>query len=86
MPSFCVLLYKWCSDLLSLRLGGPVRYNPDCAKSLGRLAVNLDVLKLQRQMKELTDALRYLEHPLNQRLVCERMALGYARALSNQEQ
>jgi DNA polymerase-3 subunit delta' len=85
LGSFCGLLYKWCADLLSLRLTGRLRYNPDCAKSLGQLAVNSDVLKLQRFMKELTAALRYLEHPLNPRLVCERMALGYTRALSTQE-
>ena len=85
LGSFSGLLYKWCADLLSLRLTGRLRYNPDCAKSLGQLAVNSDVLKLQRLMKELTAAVRYLEHPLNPRLVCERMALGYTRALSTQE-
>ena len=83
--AFCVMLYKWCADLLCLRLAGRVRYNPDYAKPLGQLAVNLDVMKLQKLMKELTAALRYLEHPLNQRLVCERMALGYARVLSARE-
>ena len=83
--SFCNLLYKWCADLLSLRLAGRVRYNPDYAKSLSQLAVNLDVLKLQRFIKELTDVLRYLEHPLNQRLVSEKMALGYTRALAAEE-
>jgi hypothetical protein len=29
--------------------------------------------------------LRYLEHPLNQRLVCEKIALGYTRALAAEE-
>jgi len=85
MGSFCSLLYKWCADLLSLRLAGRVRYNPDYAKSLGQLAVNLDVLKLQRFIKELTDVLRYLEHPLNQRLVSEKLAVGYTRALAAEE-
>jgi DNA polymerase-3 subunit delta' len=86
MGSFGGLLYKWCADLLSLRLAGRVRYNLDYAKSLGQLAVNLDALTLQKLMKELTGVLRYLEHPLNQRLVCERMALGYTRALAAREQ
>jgi len=80
------MLYKWCADLLCLRLAGRVRYNPDYAKPLAQLAVNLDVLKLQKLIKELTEALRYIEHPLNPRLVRERMTLGYARALSAQEQ
>ena len=85
LGSFCTLLYKWCGDLLSLSLGGRVRYNPDYAKSLSQLAVNFDVLKLQRFTKELTEVLRYLEHPLNQRLVCEKMALGYTRVLAAEE-
>jgi len=85
LGSFCTLLYKWCGDLLSLNLGGRVRYNPDYAKSLSQLAVNFDVLKLQRFTKELTEVLRYLEHPLNQRLVCEKIALGYTRALAAEE-
>jgi DNA polymerase-3 subunit delta' len=86
LGSFCVLLYKWCADLLALRLGGRIRYNPDHAKSLSQLAVNFDVLRLQRFVKELTDVLRYLEHPLNQRLVCEKVALGYTRVLAAEEQ
>jgi DNA polymerase-3 subunit delta' len=82
---FCGLLYKWCADLMAVRLARRVRYNPDYAQSLAEFAVNLDVLKLQRLMKELTVQLRYLEHPLNQKLVIEQAALSYVRALSPQE-
>jgi DNA polymerase-3 subunit delta' len=82
--AFCRLLYKWCADLIAMRLAGRVRYNPDCAQSLAALAVNLDVLKLQRLLKELTVQMRYLEHPLNQKLVTEKAALSYTRALSPQ--
>ena len=81
VAAFCGLLYKWCADLIGLRLAGKIRYNPDYAQPLEQLAVNSDVLKLQKLMKDLTVQLRYLEHPLNQRLVCEKVALSYARAI-----
>lgn len=83
--AFCTLLYKWCADLLGQRLAGRIRYNPDYAKPLAQLAVNLDVLKVQALMRELSGTLRFIEHPLNPRLVCERAALGYVRAVSGQE-
>jgi DNA polymerase-3 subunit delta' len=85
VAAFCTLLYKWCADLLSQRLAGRIRYNPDYAKPLAQLAVNLDVLKVQALMRELSGTLRFIEHPLNPRLVCERAALGYVRAVTGQE-
>ena len=83
-PKF-IVVYVFVAAALFVHFRGRVRYNPDYAKPLEKLAVNLDVLKLQKLMKELTAALGYIEHPLNQRLVCERMALGYARAVSARE-
>jgi DNA polymerase-3 subunit delta' len=85
VAAFCRLLYKWCADLITMRLANRVRYNPDCAQPLAALAVNLDVLKLQRLLKELTVQMRYLEHPLNQKLVGERAALSYTRLVSAQD-
>jgi DNA polymerase-3 subunit delta' len=85
VPLLCQLLYRWCYDLLSLRLAGQVRYNPDYAKSLRRLADNIDVLRLQELIKELVIASRALEHPLNARLVIERLAIRYSRSISTQE-
>ena len=81
LPSFWGLLYRWCYDLMELRASGSVRYNPDYIKSLGALAANMDLQRLHHFMKELLVTGRALEHPLNPRLVCERLAIGYARTV-----
>ena len=73
-------LYRWCYDLVSLRIAGQVRYNPDHAKPLAQLAVRADMTKMMDFIKELLAALRSQEHPLNSRLVVERLAVGYIRA------
>ena len=80
----CGLLYRWCYDLLSLRLGGRVRYNPDYVKSLRRLADNAEVLCGAGCSRILVVALRALEHPLNARLVIERLAIQYTRTIARQ--
>ncbi len=85
VPMLCQLLYRWCYDLVSLRLANQVRYNPDYAENLRRLADNADVLQLDSLMKDLIAAARALEHPLNPRLVIEQLAIRYARMIANQE-
>ena len=82
LPMLCSLLYRWCYDVLSLRLGGRVRYNPDYAKSLRRIADNADVLRLHGLIRELDSASRALEHPLNARLVIEQLAIRYTRTIA----
>jgi len=72
--------YRWCYDLVSLRIAGHLRYNPDHAKPLAELAVKADMAKMMDFIKELLAALRSQEHPLNSRLVVERLAIGYIRA------
>jgi DNA polymerase-3 subunit delta' len=73
-------LYRWCYDLVCLRIAGQVRYNPDHAKPLAELAVRADMRKMMGFIKELLAALRSQEHPLNSRLVVERLTVGYIRA------
>jgi DNA polymerase III subunit delta' len=85
LPLLCELLYRWCYDLLALRLAGQVRYNPDYAKTLARLADNANVLHLQSLVAELNGAGRALEHPLNARLAIERLTIHYTRAISAEE-
>jgi DNA polymerase-3 subunit delta' len=80
-PLLCGFLYSWCYDLLALRLGGRTRYNTDYAKPLSALAVTINVIHVQGFLKEIAIASRYLDHPLNQRLVCERLAINYTRAM-----
>ena len=84
MPTMYHLLYRWCHDLVSARIAGRVRYNPDCAENLLRLADNADVLELDSLAKELIAALRALDHPLNPRLVIEQLAIRYTRMMARQ--
>ena len=85
LPLLCGLLYRWCYDLMSLRLGGRVRYNPDYTKSLRGIADNADVLQLQGLIRDLVSASRALEHPLNARLAIEQLAIRYTRTLARRE-
>jgi DNA polymerase III subunit delta' len=85
LSTFWAFLYRWCYDLAASGAAGQVRYNPDYAKSLSRIAVNLDQQRLQQFVKELVLVAQSLEHPLNARLVSERLAIGYTRAVANQE-
>ena len=84
LRQFWDLLCRWCYDLMALRLANRVRYNPDYAEKLGRLADNADVLELGNMVKELTAAGRALDHPLNPRLVVEQLAIRYTRAIAAQ--
>ena len=81
----CELLQRWCYDLLSLRLAGQVRYNPDYAEKLRWIADNADVHRLQSLIRELGTAAGALEHPLNPRLVIEQLAIQYTRMVSRQQ-
>lgn len=85
LPMLCNLLYRWCYDVLSLRLGGRVRYNPDYAKSLRRIADNAEVLRVQGLIRDIVSASRALEHPLNARLAIEQLAIRYIRTIARRE-
>jgi DNA polymerase III subunit delta' len=78
-------LQRWCYDLLLYKSAGRVRYNPDCAQILHRLAARVASSALTRFMRELQVVARTLEHPLNYRLVMERCLFGYKRALTVSE-
>jgi DNA polymerase-3 subunit delta' len=74
-------LQRWCHDLLLARTVHDVRYNPDRAQILHQLAVRLDPQRLLEVLKDLQSTARFLEHPLNARLVAERCLIGYRRLL-----
>jgi DNA polymerase-3 subunit delta' len=78
-------LQRWCYDLLLYKSAGRVRYNPDCAQILHRLAVRATPHALTQYMRELQVVARTLEHPLNPRLVMERCLFGYRRVLTVSE-
>ena len=78
-------LQRWCYDLLALASGGAIRYNPDCAQILHRQAARVGRRRLLRFCRDLFDTARWLEHPLNARLVAERCLIGYRNAISGSD-
>ncbi len=75
-------MQRWCHDLLLARAVRSVRYNPDCAQILHQLANRLNLQRLTGFLRDLQSVVRFLEHPLNPRLVAERCLIGYKRALT----
>ncbi len=74
-------LQRWTYDLLSVRSGGPVRYNPDYQKALGQIAAKLRAIDLARYHRLLLRQQRTVNHPLNARLNIEQMLLSYAAVM-----
>jgi DNA polymerase-3 subunit delta' len=73
-------LQKWTFDLLLQRHAGVVRYNPDFSRAIETLAAGIEPLALLRYHHELVRFQRVVEHPLNARLLFERLFIDYARA------
>jgi DNA polymerase-3 subunit delta' len=74
-------LQKWAFDLVSHKVAGRVRYNPDYADAVAATAQRLDLtgaLRFQRQMVRLQ---RIVSHPLNARLFLEHLLLEYGALL-----
>ncbi len=74
-------LQQWCYDLASAKFTGKVRYNPDLADSIKKLAEKLEPFELDRYQKELLVARREALHPLNARLQLESLFLSYRQMM-----
>ncbi|MFA5371157.1 MAG: DNA polymerase III subunit delta' [Sideroxydans sp.] len=72
-------LQQWCHDLASAKLAGSVRYFPDRASMILKLADSISMPGLMRYQKELLVARRAANHPLNQRLLIESLLLSYCQ-------
>lgn len=70
-------LQQWCHDLASAQLAGSVRYFPEQAGELGKLACGVSSVALMRFQKELLEARRAAFHPLNPKLSLESLLLSY---------
>ncbi len=75
-------LQQWCHDLASARLAGTVRYFPDQADMIAKLANGISPAALMRFQKELLEARRAAFHPLNPRLFLESLLLSYRQLFS----
>lgn len=72
-------LRKWCHDLSAARLGGKIRYYPDKAAALERLAQRVPAPRLARFDAELVALAPYGQHTLNVRLQLEKLLFDYQR-------
>jgi DNA polymerase-3 subunit delta' len=70
-------LQQWCHDLSSAKLAGVVRYFPEQADAITKLAAGISPSALMRFQKELLEARRAAFHPLNPKLFLESLLLSY---------
>ena len=76
-------LQKWAFDLVSHKVTGRVRYNPDFADAIAGTAGRLDFLEAVRFQRQMVRLQRIVSHPLNARLFLEHMLLEYGALLRN---
>ena len=74
-------LQKWSFDLVSHRVTGRVRYNPDRAEAAATAAARIDGLQALRYHRQMVGLQRIVSHPLNARLFLEQLLLSYAMLL-----
>lgn len=74
-------LQRWSYDLLSAKSVKRVRYNPDFAAALTRIAGNLRATDIARYHRALVRQQRSVHHPLNPRLFIEQLLLSYVALL-----
>ena len=70
-------LQQWSHDLASAKLAGSVRYFPEQAEAIVKLAGGVSSGALMRFQKELLEARRAAFHPLNPKLFLESLLLSY---------
>jgi DNA polymerase-3 subunit delta' len=70
-------LARWVFDLLSQRLTGDQRYFQSRAGAAAQLGIQADLAGLLDLQRELTDAARWLRHPLNAQLLLESWLIRY---------
>ena len=74
-------LQKWAFDLVSHKMTGRVRYNPDLSDAVAAAAARLDLIEALRFQRHMVRLQRIVSHPLNTRLFLEQLLLSYAALL-----
>ncbi len=82
---FVASLYRWCYDLLSLRLSGRVRYHKGREAALGETAARCMPETLAAYLRSLAEARSLSGHTLNARLFFEDLLLRYQAAVGAPE-
>ncbi len=70
-PEWIGWLQRWAHDLLEQKLAGQPRYHLDFSEALARMAQRADLYDLLAWERQLRDARRLANHPLNARLLAE---------------
>jgi DNA polymerase III subunit delta' len=78
-------LQRWTYDLVCIKSGGAVRFNPDFSMVLARIATPLRAVEILRLHRTLLGWQRVVHHPLNTRLFIEDLLLSYCRLLKSTE-
>jgi len=74
-------LQKWAYDLVSHKVTGQVRYNPDFAAAIAATAERVELPEAVRFLRHVVRLQRIVTHPLNARLFFEELLLTYAALL-----
>lgn len=82
LPVVCVL-QRWHWDLMSVCLGGSIRYYPEYESQIHSLAVRLSSQKLLSYEKVLKQNRASANHPLNKKLVVQDLLLQYAQIIKS---
>lgn len=75
------LLQKWAFDLVSHKVTGTVRYNPDQVDAISVVAGRLGLIEALRYLRHMVRQQRIVAHPLNARLFLEQLLLEYGALL-----
>lgn len=76
-PDLVGWMQKWSYDIAYYAATGSVRYNPDQAETIARIAARVDRLAALRFHRETVALQRAVHHPLNPRLFTEHLLLSY---------
>jgi len=82
LERFISWMQKWTHDIVSQRMLGNIRYNPDMARELALVARSVDPIAALRLHRKLVREQRHSHHPLNARLYFESVLLAYAAVVN----
>ena len=78
---FVTSLYRWCYDLLSLKMAAKVRYHAGRESALAQAAARSRPECIAAFLRTLAEARSLAQHPLNTRLFFEDLLIGYLEAM-----
>ena len=74
-------LQRWAFDLVSHKVTGEVRYNPDYVDAVAAVAARLGLVEALHYLRHMVRQQRIVSHPLNARLFLEQLLIEYGALL-----